>query len=209
MAELGLVTRVVRRRGGLARPGNRSAAPDFAKRDFTAEEPDLAWAGDMTEILTEEGKLYLATVIDLFSRHLLGYAMGAHHDADPVVAALIKAAATPQRRRPRCDLPFRPRERGRVPEVRPRLPPTGSDAVHGPRGRLVLRQRRQRGVQRRPEGRVHPPPHLPHPHRGPDQDRHWITGFYNTHRLHSVCRFKSPIDYENEYWASLTVGLAL
>ncbi|MFF4325592.1 IS3 family transposase [Streptomyces sp. NPDC001591] len=59
MAELGLVARVVRRRGGLARPGNRSAAPVFAERDFTADEPDLVWAGDMTEILTEEGKLTL------------------------------------------------------------------------------------------------------------------------------------------------------
>jgi transposase InsO family protein len=36
----------------------------------------------------------------------------------------------------------------------------------------------------------------------------WITNFYNTRRLHSVCGFKSPIDYENEYWASSTVGLA-
>ncbi|MFE2090977.1 integrase core domain-containing protein [Streptomyces sp. NPDC059460] len=36
----------------------------------------------------------------------------------------------------------------------------------------------------------------------------WITGFYNTLRLHSVCDFKSPIDYEREYWAGLTVGLA-
>ncbi|MFB6784685.1 hypothetical protein ACFCX0_47430 [Streptomyces sp. NPDC056352] len=35
-----------------------------------------------------------------------------------------------------------------------------------------------------------------------------ITGFYNTRRLHSVCDFKSPIDYEREYWAGLTVGLA-
>ncbi|MEU2508148.1 integrase core domain-containing protein [Streptomyces sp. NPDC007863] len=36
----------------------------------------------------------------------------------------------------------------------------------------------------------------------------WITDFYNARRLHSVCGFKSPIDYENEYWAGLTVGLA-
>lgn len=48
----------------------------------------------MTEIVTAEGKLYLATVIDLFSRRLLGYAMSAHHDADPVVAALNMASAT-------------------------------------------------------------------------------------------------------------------
>ncbi|WP_329206018.1 DDE-type integrase/transposase/recombinase [Streptomyces sp. NBC_01696] len=48
----------------------------------------------MTEIATEERKLYLATVIDLFSRRLLGYAMSAHHDTDLVVAALNSAAAT-------------------------------------------------------------------------------------------------------------------
>ncbi|WP_411153477.1 DDE-type integrase/transposase/recombinase [Streptomyces sp. A30] len=48
----------------------------------------------MTEIVTSEGKLYLATVIDLFSRRLLGYAMGARHDAELVVASLNMAAAT-------------------------------------------------------------------------------------------------------------------
>ncbi|WTF79508.1 DDE-type integrase/transposase/recombinase [Streptomyces sp. NBC_01594] len=48
----------------------------------------------MTEIPTGEGKLYLATVIDLFSRRLLGYAMGARHDAELVVASLNMAAPT-------------------------------------------------------------------------------------------------------------------
>jgi hypothetical protein len=48
----------------------------------------------MTEIVTGEGKLYLATVIDLFSRRLLGYAMGERHDAELVVASLHMAAAT-------------------------------------------------------------------------------------------------------------------
>lgn len=63
-------------------------------RDFAAEDPDLVWCGDMTEIETGDGKLYLATVIDLFSRRLLGYAMGPRHDADLVVAALHMAVAT-------------------------------------------------------------------------------------------------------------------
>jgi transposase InsO family protein len=48
----------------------------------------------MTEIVTGERKLYLATVIDLYSRRILGYAMGAHHDAALVVAALNMAAVT-------------------------------------------------------------------------------------------------------------------
>lgn len=94
MAELGLAGRKVRRRRGLTRPGKRPAAPDFVRRDFTADAPDQVWCGDMTEITTGEGKLYLVTVIDLFSRRLLGYAMGAHHDADLVVASLNMAAAT-------------------------------------------------------------------------------------------------------------------
>ncbi|WP_353963791.1 integrase core domain-containing protein [Streptomyces sp. NBC_00124] len=36
----------------------------------------------------------------------------------------------------------------------------------------------------------------------------WITDFYNARRLHSVCGWKSPIDYEHDYWASLTEELA-
>ncbi|MGW2818937.1 IS3 family transposase [Streptomyces sp. NPDC001415] len=94
MAELGLAGRKIRRRQGLTRPGKRPAAPDFVRRDFTADEPDQVWCGDMTEIVTGDGKLYLATVIDLFSRRLLGYAMGARHDAELVVASLQMAAAT-------------------------------------------------------------------------------------------------------------------
>ncbi|WP_433386258.1 DDE-type integrase/transposase/recombinase [Micromonospora sp. KLBMP9576] len=68
MAERGLVARAKRRRRGLTRQGKRPAAPDLIKRNFTAPAPDVAWCGDMTEIVTGEGKLYLATVIDLYSR---------------------------------------------------------------------------------------------------------------------------------------------
>lgn len=94
MAELGLAARKIPRRRGLTRPGNRPAFPDFVRRDFSATAPDQVWAGDMTEIVTSEGTLYLATVIDLFSRRLLGYAMGERHDAELVVASLHMAAAT-------------------------------------------------------------------------------------------------------------------
>ncbi|WP_180986036.1 IS3 family transposase [Streptomyces sp. CB02959] len=94
MAELGLAGRVKRRRRSLTRQGKRPVAPDLVQRDFTAQVPDVRWCGDMTEITTGEGKLYLATVIDLFSRRLLGYAMGTRHDAELVVAALRMAATT-------------------------------------------------------------------------------------------------------------------
>ena len=45
--------------------------PDLLRRDFTAAKPNMKWCGDITEIPTDEGKLYLATVLDLFSRKLL------------------------------------------------------------------------------------------------------------------------------------------
>jgi len=77
MAELGLVARVVRQRRSLTRQGKRVAVPDLVKRKFTADAPDSVWVGDVTMIRTAQGALYLATVLDLFSRRLLGYAMSA------------------------------------------------------------------------------------------------------------------------------------
>ncbi|MCY0946460.1 DDE-type integrase/transposase/recombinase [Streptomyces antarcticus] len=95
MADLGLQGRKPpRRRRSLTRQGKRRASPDLVHRKFDAVAPDVLWVGDMTEIETAEGKLYLATVLDLFSRRLLGYAMGAHHDAALVGASLKMAAAT-------------------------------------------------------------------------------------------------------------------
>ncbi|MCY0955059.1 IS3 family transposase [Streptomyces sp. H27-S2] len=95
MADLGLQGRKPpRRRRSLTRQGKRRASPDLVRRRFDAVAPDVLWVGDMTEIETGEGKLYLATVLDLFSRRLLGYAMGAHHDAALVGASLKMAAAT-------------------------------------------------------------------------------------------------------------------
>ena len=83
MARQGLVARRKKRRKNLTRPDKRAVPfPDLVKRDFTAPAPNVKWVGDMTEIPTDEGKLYLSTAIDLFSRRLLGYATSAHPDAE-------------------------------------------------------------------------------------------------------------------------------
>lgn len=74
-------------------------APDLLGRLFDPERPDVAWCGDVTYIPTDEGWLYLASVLDLASRHLLGYSMGTHHDAALVVDALDAAVATRGRHR--------------------------------------------------------------------------------------------------------------
>jgi putative transposase len=82
MARQGLAGRVRKRRKGLTRPDKRKQPfGDLVRRDFTAPAPDVKWCGDITEIPTDEGKLYLATALDLFSRWLLGYATSAHPDA--------------------------------------------------------------------------------------------------------------------------------
>ncbi|MFG2250939.1 IS3 family transposase [Spirillospora sp. NPDC048823] len=95
MVELGLAGRPgPRRRRSLTRQGRRAAAPDLVHRNFTAVAPDLLWVGDVTQIDTGEGPLYLATVEDMFARRLLGFAMSQHHDADLTIASLQMAAAT-------------------------------------------------------------------------------------------------------------------
>ena len=68
--------------------------PDLLKRDFSAPAPNRAWCGDITEIPTDEGKLYLATVIDLYSRRLLACPTSEHPNADLACDAIKIAAAT-------------------------------------------------------------------------------------------------------------------
>ena len=95
MRRQGLVARVIKRRGGLTRQDKtKRPFPDLLCRDFTAPAPNCRWVGDMTEIPTGEGKLYLATVIDLYSRRLLGAATSAHPDAELACAAIRMAVAT-------------------------------------------------------------------------------------------------------------------
>ena len=67
--------------------------PDLLKRDFTAPVVNVKWCGDITEIPTDEGKLYLATVLDLFSRRLLACPTSRHPDAALAADAITIAAA--------------------------------------------------------------------------------------------------------------------
>jgi putative transposase len=94
MAEMGLAARRTRRRRGSTRPGKgRWKAPDLVKRDFPAEQINVKWYGDGTDIDTGEGKLYLDSVLDVGSRRVLGFALGEHHDADLAYGALVMAVA--------------------------------------------------------------------------------------------------------------------
>lgn len=101
------------RRGGLRAERKRSfrkttdsrhsspIAPNLLERNFTAEAPNRVWVTDVTAIKTQEGWVYLAAMIDLFARRVVGWAMSATNDTELALAALEKAVL---RRKPRPGL---------------------------------------------------------------------------------------------------------
>jgi putative transposase len=89
-----LAARRRRRRRSTTRLGQgRWRAPDLVQRDFAAEGINQKWYGDGTEIPTGEGKLYLASVLDVGSRRVVGFALSEHHDAQLAYGALAMAVA--------------------------------------------------------------------------------------------------------------------
>lgn len=76
-------------------------APNLLGRDFSADQPDTKWVADTTYIWTAEGWFFLAVVLDLFSRMVVGWSMAAVQDARLVVQALRMAIV---RRRPLAGL---------------------------------------------------------------------------------------------------------
>jgi putative transposase len=72
--------------------GDAAGVPDLVRRDFTATAPGSKLVGDITYIPTKEGWLYLATVIDCYSKACIGYTMADHMRTDLVIAALDMAA---------------------------------------------------------------------------------------------------------------------
>ena len=70
---------------------NLTVAPNVLNRDFTASGPNQKWAGDITYIWTNEGWLYLAVIIDLYSRRLIGWAVSNRMKKDLAIRALQMA----------------------------------------------------------------------------------------------------------------------
>ena len=94
MRELGLAARRKRRRKHTTRRGRgRWRAPDLIGRDFATDRLNHKWYGDGTEILTDEGKVYLDSVLDMGSRRIVGFGVGEHHHADLAKMALQMAVA--------------------------------------------------------------------------------------------------------------------
>ncbi|MGF6884942.1 putative transposase [Nocardia sp. GAS34] len=198
MAEKGWVARIVKRpRGSTTRQGKRAAAPDLVRRQFTAIAADVLWCGDVTEIPTAEGKLYLATVEDRFSGRLLGYATSAHHDAELTCAALRMASAT----------------RGGFDTIDGVIfhSDRGSEYTASATNALCRRLGIVQSMGRVASALDNSPAEsfnsllkveFVHRHRFRTRTEAalkivtWITGFYNPIRRHSLCGGMSPINYE-------------
>ena len=106
------VARLMREGGINAKPKRRKmkttdskhsnpVAPNLLKRDFTADAPNTKWVADITGIGTAEGWLYLAAVVDIYSRFVVGWAMGKERDEQLITKAAVMAL---ERRRPGAGL---------------------------------------------------------------------------------------------------------
>ena len=92
MANAGLVGRARKRfRTTTKQRKSAIAAPDLLKREFTAERPHEVWTSDITYIWTDEGWLYLAVMLDLCTRAVVGWATSTRINAELVCSALTRA----------------------------------------------------------------------------------------------------------------------
>jgi len=174
-------------------------APDLVERNFTAEAPDRLWVADITYIPTWAGFLYLAVVLDAFSRRIVGWSMATSLARQLVIDALNMALST---RRPRDVIHHSDQgsqytsiefgRRCRDAGVRPSMGSVG-DAYDNAmcesffatlecelidRCRFKTQAEARRAVFE------------------------FIEGFYNPRRRHSSIGYLSPIDYERQHHAA-------
>lgn len=198
MARQGLVARVLKRRKNLTRPDKRAVPfPDLVQRDFTAPAPNMKWVGDMTEVPTDEGKLYLSTAIDLFSRRLLGYATSSRPDAE-LAGETIKMAVAARGGKDQVAGVIFHSDRGSTYtatsfttlctklEIRQSMGRVGScfdnAAAESFFSTLEHELLSRHQFKTREEARR--------------TTVKWVVDFYNRRRRHSSCGMQSPIDYE-------------
>jgi putative transposase len=174
-------------------------APDLVERNFTAEAPDLLWVADITYIPTWTGFLYLAVVLDAYSRRIVGWSMATTLATQLVLDALDMALAT---RRPRGVIHHSDQgsqytsiefgQRCRKAGVRPSMGSVG-DAYDNAmcesffatlECELLARCRFKTQAEAR------------------SAVFQFIEGFYNLRRRHSSIGYLSPIDYECRHRAT-------
>ena len=207
MRQAGLSGMVRRRKGKTTiRVPGVATAPDLVRRDFAPQAPNRLWVADLTEIATWEGKLYLAVVVDCYSRRCVGWAMAEHMRAELVVEALEMAI---WQRRPDAGLVHHSDRGGQYVSLI--FGQTARDAgiavSMGAKGcaldnavceaffatlKKELTRRRSWPTRRELQSAAFA----------------WIEGWYNRRRLHSTLGYLAPADYENRTPSEPGAGLA-
>ena len=142
MAELGIAGISGRRKVRTTRRDpSHELASDLVERDFTADEPDELWLTDVTYIPTDEGWLYLCSILDVFSRRFLGWSLAEHLRTELCLdaleaSAMVRGRSTLLRHGPALG----PRLPIHLRHVQEALQAVGNRTVDGQRRRLV-RQR--------------------------------------------------------------------
>ena len=200
MHEYGLVGAHRRRGFVVTTQRDRAArpAPDLVNRNFTANAPDKLYVADITYVPTWSGFLYLAVVLDVFSRRVVGWSMATHLRKELVIAALNMAIG---RRRPRgvvhhsdqgtqytsIALGLRCKEAG----IRLSMGSIGDCYDNAMCESFFatleceLLERRSFRTQREARLAIF----------------EWIEGWYNPQRLHSALGYRSPMEFERDFEA--------
>jgi len=169
-------------------------ASNLLERRFDGWPVNQAWVGDITYVATDEGWLYLATVMDLASRRIVGWSMNSRMQADLVCQALRSAY---WRRKPAAGLLMHTDR--------------GSQYASDAHRRLLLDYEMIQSMSRRANCWDNSPMEsffktlkveLIYPQRYATREQakldivNWIEGFYNRQRLHSSIGYRTPVDAE-------------
>jgi len=173
------------------------AAPDLVKRVFKAWRPNELWVADITYVPTWEGFLFVAVVLDAWSRRVVGWAFATHSRVELVLKALGMAV---RRRQPRAVIHHSDRgsqytavafgDRCREAGVRPSMGSVG-DAYDNAMCESFFATLECELLDRS---------HFRSPGEAEGAVFEFIEGWYNTRRRHSALNYNSPIEYESRYW---------
>jgi len=175
------------------------AIPDRVHGEFTAPAPDVLWVGDITYVRTWEGWLYLATVLDVFSRRVIGWALAIHLRAELVCDALRMAVAT--RSGNVAGVIFHS-DRGcqyTSAEFRALCDAHGAQQSMGKTG-VCWDNALAESFFATYKLELIEPESWPTRARARTATVHWLEAVYNRQRRHSAIDMLSPVDYEERYW---------
>jgi putative transposase len=177
-------------------------AENVLNRTFTTLEPDRSWVADITYVATEEGWLYLAVILDLFSRRVIGWSMADHMRTDLVLTALESALG--QRIPSQAGLVFHS-DRGSQyasHDYRAALKIAGITCSMSRRANCWDNAVAESFFGTLKTELVHRYTFQTH-RKARTVIAEWIEVFYNRQRIHSSIGYVSPVQFEEDYWRTL------